>query len=82
MSKTKPTRKQLERRKRRQHVIFFTIVIAGIVAIQTFYPSVVDTALTEVRTLSQKINIAAKEGTTLLLTIAGLIYAWKLLRKS
>lgn len=64
-----------------RHIIFYVLLGIAICAVQIFFPQAIETALTGVQTLSQKINVVAKDVTTALLTVAGLIYAFKALSK-
>ena len=78
----KPSRKQLAIRKHRQHIVVYSLLGIAIIAVRLLFPEVIDLALNEVQTLSQQVVAVAKDGTTALLTIAGLVYAWKSLTKS
>ncbi len=81
-SKSTRTREQLARRQQRQHIIVYVTLGTAIIAVQIFYPVVVDTAVLGVRTLLQNLVLMGKDGITLGLTIAALVYAWKKLLKS
>ena len=78
----KPSRKQLAIRKHRQHIVVYSLLGIAIIAVRLLFPEVIDLALNEVQTLSQQVVAVAKDGTTAILTIAGLVYAWKSLTKS
>lgn len=78
----KPSRKHLAIRKHRQHVVVYSLLGIAIMAVRLLFPEVIDLALNEVQTLSQEVVAVAKDGTTAILTIAGLVYAWKSLSKS
>ena len=80
--KRKATRKQLAIRKHRQNIVVYSLLGIAILAVRIFFPEYVDIALNEVQTLSQQIVAFAKDGTTAILTIVGLVYAWKSLTKS
>lgn len=79
--KRKRRRKKIAQRKPWQHIVVYSLLGITILAVRILFPEIVDIAFNEVQTLSQRINTVAKDSTTALLTIAGLVYAWKALRR-
>ena len=77
----RPIRKKTAIRKHRQHIMVYSLLGIAIMAVRLLFPEVMDLALNEVQTLSQEVVAVAKDGTTAILTIAGLVYAWKSLSK-